>query len=110
MTRRSDLRKAFSQAKLFLRKGDRYGIDPIYCNTFICHSIDEANAQGKITLRQARMAIALIERRLNGASVVEEFLDQTVGVAVVGAALRADRYVIQTYRHRWLDALIVEFS
>jgi hypothetical protein len=111
---RAQIAKALKAAKPYLRlvnsESDGRRIT-VKRHTFICHAIEDAEERGKITHDQYRVATAMIERRLGpGHSTVEDFLVTTLGVRAYQAARLQDPDCIQKYRHRWVDALIAEFS
>jgi hypothetical protein len=72
---------------------------------FICYSIELGNQ-----FEPYRVALAkdLIMERLDGCATAEEWLNHRVGAYPERSA--AGRRVLQAWRHRWLDALITEFS
>ncbi len=70
---------------------------------FICYSIELGN---QFEPYRAALAKYLIMERLDGCATAEEWLKHRVGADTVAAGRR----VLQDWRHRWLDALITEFS
>ena len=68
---------------------------------FICHAIRRAQTRGG-----ALAAEVIMKRLAPYGNCVESFLEKTVGPS----EMYADQDAIQKYRHRWLDALIKEFS
>lgn len=113
-SRRRQLVKAFKAAKLRLRPTSYATAErrrQPTLNTFICHALDDAQMNGFITYLQMQMAVKVIESRLGPErDSVEDFLVSTIGRSAFLDALRQDPDCVQKYRHRWVDALIAEFS
>lgn len=115
MSRRSDLHAAFSAAEQYLRTGP-WGPTRNSVNTYICHAINSALTAGKISWRQSDMAVKLIQYRLGSwpdgeaRTTVDEFIEYSIGRHALDRARRRDPDCMQVYRHRWLHALIAEFS
>lgn len=101
---RSTFVKAFSAAKEYLwsGKGKRKDIQ----KTAICFALARACYSEKIKHDEFQKARRLIEYRLGGHATVTSFL--RFGQCIDSVLLN-DRN-IQAYRHRWLKALIKEFS
>jgi len=105
---------ALKACKQFLRNGKELGLmviaDPIpnVIKEFnICFAINSAAAAGLITRRQADYAINHIMRMLGGHYSVGTWLNDQID-GLCGNPQRAE--LLQDYRHRWVDAMIVEFS
>lgn len=81
---------------------------------YICWAIgDGVFAQG-LSTKSEQLAVAVIQERLGAHAYVDQWLVHNVLGARVFFGNLPDtaerRRVIQEYRHRWLDALIGEFS
>ena len=100
---RKSIRKALKTAKPFLSPA-------FLCSNkrqFICHALEDAVGRG-ITYREMVLAKRMIMDRLGeDYYTIEGFLEATIGKEVFESVNRDD---VQKYRHRWLDALIKEFS
>lgn len=115
MSYNSDIVTALKAGKRFLQHNER---DERYVFTnkhktisgfkdnFICLAILEARLKLFITKAQEFAAINVIEQRLTKNMTVEDYLRQVVKVPA--SELTFDN--MQAFRHRWVDALIVEFS
>ena len=71
---------------------------------FICFTIELGNVKHRAA---ARMAKHVIMERLDGFFTAEDWLKHNVGCDKVN---RAGRKALQSWRHRWVDSLIAEFS
>lgn len=100
---RKAVAQAFAAAKLRLSNGRTHRTN------FICWALDHAIYDGLTTGISGAKAKKIIETRLGNCSSVTEWLAKNV---VPEHALRGNisAVEIQQYRHRWLDALIEEFS
>lgn len=98
--------EAFKAAKPWLahtNQDDTYGRDPL----FICLALERTDAPGKY------LAGNLIMSRLGEHHTVSAWLHANVinaRRALNRRGYEARTELIQEYRHRWLDALIEEFS
>ena len=103
--------EAFKAAKKILdRPGDND--DDLSYHSFICHCLDTVGqcASGNPVVKQARQ---IIQDRLGVQEAntlwyhdVYSYLRDVVGIPTI--QLTFDN--LQAYRHRWLDALIVEYQ
>ncbi len=75
----------------------------LYTTDWICHAIDKVAARTK----DIEAAKKVITSRLGGIGMtVNDYLEDTLGID-------SDLLTwinVQTFRHRWLDSLIVEYS
>lgn len=106
--------RALKAGKLFLHRAGVRGTT----DTFICNAIDAAVKPALITQEEADAAIRLINNRLGNKGVKDLGLHLTVECWLM-LIPEVRRYLertpnrfneIQEYRHRWVDALIEEFS
>jgi hypothetical protein len=77
---------------------------------FICHALERCRRVCLISEFACEEARYVIMERLHadgGGNCLEVFLERKVGYAAIASA---GRDAVQQYRHRWLDALIKEFS
>ena len=105
---------ALRAAKQYLWDGtggwDRYLYD-LVMRVYICDAIREAHYDELITQKAMRTATALIMKRLGPHNSVGRWLEVNVGYRVkFGRGHNAYHKQVQAYRHRWLDALIIEYS
>ena len=87
---RKDLHKVFKAAQPYL-------------TTYVCFAIDRAEYEGVITREQANLAIDLIDHRITPCATVVQWLG-TQGIDA------SDEDEAETYRKRWLAALVKEFE
>jgi hypothetical protein len=73
---------------------------------YICTAISTASECGYSDAAGARLARAMIEERIAPLYTIESWLS----INVPDAYDARYKNVVQQYRHRWLDALIEEFS
>jgi L-amino acid N-acyltransferase YncA len=105
---------ALRAAKRYLWDGtggwDRY-LHDLVNRVYICDAIRKAYYEEEITRKAMRTATKLIMTRLGPCVSVGQWLDQNVGYRVrFGKGHNAYHKQVQAYRHRWLDALIIEYS
>lgn len=93
---------AFRAAKKYLRDSD-YPVFGKGDNRGICAAISDAAGNGECTFVSEDDACHVIRTRLYGYTFVTQWL-RGHGYPT------NDENVVQEYRHRWLDALIKEFS
>lgn len=92
-------------------------------DAYICAALARAYVAGDITKKALVNTRGVIMDRLAPSTMVSEWLDKNVGVKDVDKALKhysifskhnepSDFWMhqLQTYRHRWVDALIKEFE
>lgn len=101
-------------AKAYLWDGkggwDSYAYD-LYKQVYICDSIRRAYHEEEITQKAMRTATKLVMSRLAPDVSVGSWLHNNVGYKIkYGNKHNAYHRQIQAYRHRWLDALIIEYS
>lgn len=117
----SKLSETFKAAKQYLITEDLKELtdNPEYKSNFICHAIRRARDYEKISFKDMSAAITLIEVRLGKSShgctnTVITFLEEAGHLTGMPEFTSEDflfkRRQLQLYRHRWLDALIKEFS
>jgi hypothetical protein len=81
-------------------------------HTFMCFAVEDA-ARQLVRMYGSNLEVAarnVITDRLGRHRTVETWLEEVVGKRRVARAKEKDPDVIQKFRHRWLDALIEEFS
>ncbi len=106
-TERKEIAEIFRQAKTILAK-DRYDCSSYRVNghtqyeTYICHAIEKV---GRFA-RYRDPALAVIQDRLGNVCSLESW----VICNIPSIHFPVDEDEMQAYRHRWLDALIEEFS
>lgn len=100
---RKAIAKTLSAAKKYLWDGQ--GKNPQYMRVYICFAIDTAWQDGQYKLG-GTLAKQVINHRLGNEVLVEGWLYRE---AKVPKHLLTPINV-QPYRHRWVDALIQEFS
>ena len=103
---RKEIAEIFRQAKKVLAK-DRYDcgyrVDGrTLCEEYICHAIERV---GKFS-DYRDPALAVIQARLGDVISLETWVIRNVP----GVEYPVNKDEMQAYRHRWLDALIEEFS
>jgi hypothetical protein len=105
------------QRQLILKglKAARHFVSKTYRNggkeQFICHALIQVQHRGGKWAAPALLASALImERVTRDHFCIEAWLRHHIGEDAFYAASAADPDCVQKYRHRWLDALIEEFS
>lgn len=105
---RKEIAKAFKEAKNYLSPTLR---DQWLKHEFICHALNEAHKQGKISLRSAADAEEVIMDRVGDDALTAcNWLRDAIGEKAVDEAMRQNPNALQEWRHRWLDSLIEEFS
>ena len=83
----------------------------LYKQVYICDSIKRAYRAEKITHKASIAAVKLVMSRLAPEVSVGSWLHFNVGYKIkYGNRHNAYHRQIQAYRHRWLDALIIEYS
>lgn len=99
---RLDIARAYKLAKYHVSTTYAIGAK----EQFICHALRGLRDRGLILWTTYDRAKRIIMERLDGrGNCVESFLEE------MGIDWRKyPRDEVQKYRHRWLDALIVEFS
>lgn len=102
---RKEIAAVFRAAKKYLWDGKAYGPNPGSW-VYICFAIDETLRKSGKSSQAAANATSVIQARLGSRSCIESWLAH---VAKVGVSLLHPANV-QAYRHRWLKALIKEFS
>ena len=105
---------ALRAAKQYLWDGtggwDKY-LHDLYSRVYICDALRKAYDEEEITRKAMRTAIALVMSRLAPEVSVGAWLHFNVGYRVkFGHGHNAYHKQVQAYRHRWLDALIIEYS
>jgi len=105
--KRLALSKAFAAAKEYLAKPGEYR----YCmkQEFICHALLAARWSGQITEAVQELAISVVINRIDNQRTVQGWLCAE-GYLPRDLSLQETFDLCQEYRHRWLDALIKEFS
>jgi hypothetical protein len=98
---RSKVEKILKLAKP--RLSDGYGHGDF---EFLCHAIHDTHRAG-ISIDDIHEVRVMIMDRIQPYSTVQTWLDYRIGQDKVR---KAGYRVMQDYRHRWLDALIQEFS
>ena len=101
------LSKAFVAAKEYLASAGEY-----YSRTkqeFICHALRDAQIGGRITKQARELATSVVMDRIYNHRTVQGWL-YTNGYLPGDLPPRKTFNLCQEYRHRWLDALIEEFS
>ena len=104
-TERKEIAEIFRQAKKVLAK-DRYDCSSYRVNghaqyeTYICHAIEKVGGFARYP------ALAVIQARLGNVYSLESWVIRNI--PSIHFPVDADE--MQAYRHRWLDALIEEFS
>lgn len=94
---------AFTEAKKFLWKGDKFiGAEE---SDYICYAITKAVRHDNITYWQFSEARRVIMSRLGASGTVEQWL---LAKGIKLKELTKKR--VQSYRHEWLDKLILEYS
>ena len=106
MKRRERILRALKAAKQPL--SDTYRIGER--EQFICFALYRTVRFGASSYEDYLDARNLILERLAPFNCVEDWLKANVGHKAFYAARQKNQDVIQEYRHRWLDALIKEFS
>lgn len=74
---------------------------------YICWAFDRSVSLGEIPYMAKFDAREMIHERLGNYYCIEEWLEANVGRTKVR---KAGKTAVQEYRHRWLDAMIKEFS
>jgi len=109
--------KIFKQAKERLWDGREYSMD--MGETYICHAIEEVAwdrglrpTDRYLDRRFApyKRAQKIIQQRIHPHDDLELWLSHNVPGAYKVIYRIHSREQVQTYRHRWLDALIQEFE
>ena len=80
---------------------------------FICAALAQAYENKEITYKTLINTRSVIMRRLSPSVSVSEWLDENIGFGYKYYNLRDHAFwtqQIQAYRHRWVDALIIEFE
>lgn len=78
---------------------------------FICWALIRVERQGGEWVALAQLASKLVMARVTrNHFCIEEWLKHHIGEEAFDAARAADPDCVQKYRHRWLDALIEEYS
>lgn len=106
MKRRERILRALKAAKQPL--SDTYMIGER--EQYICFALYQTVRFGASSYEDYRDAKNLVMKRLAPFNCVEEWLKANVGHKAFYAAQQKNQDVVQEYRHRWLDALIEEFS
>lgn len=101
---RASLAKAFKAAKSFLYKGPPYTSRDKTAH--ICFAIEHACHVGRLTVDESELSRAHIRLLLGNNGTVSGWLRDHLDVQ---ESERTSENV-QQFRHRWLDALIKEFS
>lgn len=104
MNKRKLILSALTAAKPFVAEfsypyGEKY--------QFICHAIQRATLERLCSLEAGELAEEMILERLNGVITVECWLGRNVPGY---RDYNHHPHAVQQYRHRWLNALIEEFS
>jgi hypothetical protein len=99
---RKEIADAFSWAKVFLND-DNYSP---FKEDFICFSINRACVANVMFPSTASTIKSIISSRLGSYHTVVDFLCNTLKINEEEISYED----LQTYRHRWLDSLIEEFS
>lgn len=106
------LGQALAQVKLFVSTTAALigGVD-----RYICYATSRAHRRGLITGSERHQITGMIHNRLGDAETVEQWLTaqgiiQASALSGSLAEFQQWQVEIQKYRHRWLDALIAEFS
>lgn len=112
MSKRKNIRRALVAAKKYLSKAGNAGLDLSKTGgstktPYICYAIGKAFHNGAIELEEYEAARKMIENRIYPFLNVYYWLEWNVDSDTVRQASAKD---IQQYRHRWLDAMIKEFS
>jgi len=102
---RKEIAAVFRAAKKYLWNGRAYGPNPGNW-VYICFAIDDTRRQGGKSGQAADNATSVIQDRLTPRGCVDSWLahEAKVDVSLLHPAN------VQAYRHRWLNALIEEFS
>lgn len=77
---------------------------------YICHAINEANRQGRISPEAAEEAKMVISKRLHSCNTLESWLIYNGGIPFDQVSSVEGRYKLQVTWHAWIDSLIEEFS
>lgn len=106
-----ELVNAFKAAKRYLWAGKTQTV-PVLETQFICMASGMAEKYDWITEQARRRAKAIVIKRLEGEFTVADWLVRKGCIARRNrlALTNLQQQQIQEYRHRWLDALIAEFS
>jgi len=106
-----EIASAFKEAKKRLQTGGGY--QPRY-HRFICFALEDSWLNGPCSKHQYRVAREIIESRMGARSLasysIECWLVDNKVVTNSWLCKPNSRAIVQEYRHRWLDALIKEFS
>jgi len=103
---KSEIANAFRNCKRFLKSPE----DLVGGHTpWICISLQKAELKGWVTVEGARAAEKIIKERIEGYVFVSDWLRANVPEARTIPKAQWPE-VVQAYRHRWVDALIKEFS
>lgn len=107
MNKRERIHRALVLAKAHLSKTYSIGSK----EQFICFALYKTVGFGRSTYGDYLLAKEMVMERLGHFNCVEDWLrTEGVGFKSYYAAKEKDQDVVQKYRHRWLDALIEEFS
>ena len=103
--RRAQIARALKIAKLLVS-------ETYYCGDkeqFICHALARARNEDLCSAGETIAAEKMIMGRLGpGSYCLEDWIEARFGHKVIDDTWRTN--AMQEYRHRWLDALILEFS
>ena len=105
MTTRKQIAAAFKAAKRHLQGPCRRG-EELTKTHMICYALNQSERRGQASRKTIDAAKRVIMRRLSPCFSCGTWLQNTQGVPARHLTFNN----LQAYRHRWLDALIEEFS
>jgi len=106
MNKRQHIHKALKAAKPLLSRSKVHSVVAGKA-AYLCWALEDSNSNGEISNLACEVTKKMIMDRLDSHITVRDWLITNVGFYEVK---RAGEDAMQEYRHRWLDALIKEFS